>query len=100
MAKLSCLVLLHAAQMPSCKACKWAESACQPWGLMALYMQAMAVRGEEQEALQQGQSLDSARKFSGHQIVELDEGGMSELASACKAAALEGLFLTAMKISK
>lgn len=83
-----------------CLACKWAESACQPWVLMALYMQAMAVRGEEQEALQQEQSLDSARKFSGHQIVELDESGMSELASACKAAGLERLFLTAMKISK
>ena len=98
--KISCIVLLHAAQMPSCKACKCAESACQLWVLMVLYVQAMAVRGEEQEALQQGQSLDSVRKFSGHQIVELDEGGMSELASACKAAGLERLFLTAMKISK
>lgn len=68
--------------------------------LRQLRWKAMAVRGEEQEALQQGQSLDSVRKFSGHQIVELDEGGMSELASACKAAGLERLFLTAMKISK
>ena len=65
-------------------------------------MQAMAVRGEEQEQepLQPGLTLDSARKFAGHQIVELDEGGMSDLASACKAAGLEHLFLTAMKISK
>ncbi len=60
----------------------------------------MAVRGEEQELLKEGQNLDSARKFFGHQIVELDEGGMSELASACKAAGLERLFLTAMKITK
>lgn len=64
------------------------------------HVQAMAVRGEEQEALKEGQNVDSARKFSGHQIVELDEGGMSELATACKAAGLERLFLTAMKISK
>lgn len=64
------------------------------------HVQAMAVRGEEQEPLNEGHTVDSARKFSGHQIVELDEGGMSELATACKAAGLERLFLTAMKISK
>lgn len=60
----------------------------------------MAVRGEEQHTLQEGQSVDSARQFQSSQITELDEGGMSELASACKAANLEQLFLTAMKINK
>ena len=60
----------------------------------------MAVRGEEQVALKEGQSLASARQLSSCQITELDEGGMSELASACKAAGLEQLFLTAMKITK
>lgn len=60
----------------------------------------MAVRGEEQLTVQEGQSIDSARQFQSHQITELDEGGMSELASACKAADLEQLFLTAMKITK
>lgn len=60
----------------------------------------MAVRGEEQIPLQEGQKLDSARRFSSHQITELDEGGMSELASICKTAELEQLFLTAMKITK
>lgn len=60
----------------------------------------MAVRGEEQLPLQEGQSLDSARQFQSLHITEMDEGGMSELASACKAADLEQLFLTAMKITK
>lgn len=60
----------------------------------------MAVRGEEQHTLQEGWGLDSARQFQSSQITELDEGGMSELASACKAADLEQLFLTAMKINK
>ena len=58
------------------------------------------MRGEEQLPLQDGQSLDSARRFQSCQITEMDEGGMSELASACKAADLEQLFLTAMKITK
>ena len=60
----------------------------------------MAVRGEEQLSLREGQSLNAARQFQSQQIIELDEGGMSELASACKAADLEQLFLTAMKITK
>lgn len=60
----------------------------------------MAVRGEEQASLKEGQTLDSGRQFSSQQIIELDEGGMSELASACKAVGLEQLFLTAMKINK
>lgn len=68
--------------------------------LTSTVLQAMAVRGEEQLTLQEGQSLDSARQFQSQQITELDEGGMSELASACKAADLEQLFLTAMKITK
>ena len=63
-------------------------------------IQAMAVRGEEQELIKTGESVDSTRKFSGHQIIELDESGMSELASACKDVGLESLFLTAMKITK
>lgn len=76
---------------------------CMHCGLESIYctvFQAMAVRGEEQILLKEGQTLDAARQFSSHQIVELDEGGMSELASACKVANLEDLFLTAMKISK
>lgn len=60
----------------------------------------MAVRGEEQHTLQEGQSVDAARQFQSSQITELDEGCMSELASACKAANLEQLFLTTMKINK
>ncbi|KAL3130259.1 hypothetical protein ABBQ38_008092 [Trebouxia sp. C0009 RCD-2024] len=68
--------------------------------LRELRWKAMAVRGEEQIPLQEGQKLDSARRFSSHQITELDEGGMSELASICKTAELEQLFLTAMKITK
>ena len=60
----------------------------------------MAVRGEEQAPLQEGQALDSGRQFASQHIIELYEGGMSELASACKAAGLEQLFLTAMKITK
>lgn len=60
----------------------------------------MAVRGEEQLPLQEGECLDSARRFSSRHITELDEGGMSELASICKTADLEQLFLTAMKITK
>ena len=60
----------------------------------------MAVRGEEQESLASEQGLDAARKFTENQIIELDENSMSELASACKAAGLEQLFLSAMKISK
>lgn len=63
-------------------------------------VQAMAVRGEETEAFDKGKDLDGSRKFQSKQILELDEGGMSELASACKAAGLEQLFLTAMKINK
>ena len=62
--------------------------------------QAMAVRGEEVEALREGKDVDASRKFPNRQIVELDEGGMSELATACKSVGLEELFLTAMKISK
>lgn len=68
--------------------------------LRQLRWKAMAVRGEEQEDLKGEKSIDSARKFSGNQIIELDENSMSELASACKSAGLEQLFLSAMKISK
>ena len=63
-------------------------------------MQAMAVRGEEQEDLKGEKNVDLARKFSSNQIIELDENSMSELASACKSAGVEQLFLSAMKISK
>ena len=63
-------------------------------------VQAMAVRAEEQEKLASEQGLDAARKFAEKHITELDESSMSELASACKAAGLEQLFLSAMKISK
>lgn len=62
--------------------------------------QAMAVRGEEAEPFAQGKDLDGSRKLKCNQILELDEGGMSELASACKSAGMEELFLTAMKITK
>ena len=68
-------------------------------GTMTPVLQAMAVRGEEHSLLKEA-SLDSARQFAMHHIIELDEGGMSELASACKAVGLEDLFLTAIKIAK
>lgn len=60
----------------------------------------MAVRGEEAEQLAEGKDLDGSRKVKSSQILELSEDGMSELASACKTAGLEELFLTAMKIVK
>lgn len=63
-------------------------------------LQAMAVRGEEAEPFVAGKDLNGSRKFATKQILELDEGGMSELATACRTAGLEQLFLTAMKITK
>ena len=60
----------------------------------------MAVRGEETQSIEKGEDVEASRRFHSKQIIELDEGGMSELATACKTVGLEQLFLTAMKIAK
>lgn len=64
--------------------------------LQGLRWQALQQRGEESE---QGEDEESVRRFP-IGIKELPEGGMSELASYCRSADLEPLFLTALKIER
>lgn len=46
------------------------------------------------------QSLEGARLFKGALAELPEEGGMAQLAAGCRAAGLEQLYLTALKISK
>eukprot|EP00899_Mesostigma_viride_P019649 jgi/Mesvir1/27686/Mv07405-RA.2 len=72
--------------------------------LHSLRWKAMAVRGESSESGRDGQTVDDLRRLRGTQsqrsITELLENGMSELATMCRDAGLESLFLTAMKIQR
>ncbi|KAL2609848.1 hypothetical protein R1flu_028421 [Riccia fluitans] len=67
--------------------------------IQRLRWQAMQIRGQEVENLEEGQELDALRRFPVG-IRELPESGMSELAANCRLVNLEPLFLTALKISK
>ncbi|GAQ82092.1 hypothetical protein KFL_001000140 [Klebsormidium nitens] len=64
--------------------------------LQHLRWQALQQRGQESE---QGKDIECIRRFP-IGIKELPEGGMSELASYCRSANLESLFLTALKIER
>ncbi|BBN20093.1 hypothetical protein MPTK1_8g16380 [Marchantia polymorpha subsp. ruderalis] len=64
-----------------------------------LRWQHLQIRGQEVEALTEGQDLDSCRRFP-LGVKELPESGMSELAERCREANLEQLYLTAFKISR
>ncbi|GMF19211.1 unnamed protein product [Phytophthora lilii] len=64
--------------------------------LQHLRWKQITVRGEQTEEVSFG-SLESLRRLP-HGFHEFPENGMSELAAACRAAGLEDLFLTTMKI--
>ncbi|KAL7540571.1 hypothetical protein ACHAXR_012541 [Thalassiosira sp. AJA248-18] len=61
--------------------------------------QQLQVRGEDQLTIPEGESLDSYRQLP-LKFVELGEDDMSLLASNCRDAGLENLFLTCMKINE
>ncbi|ETL78162.1 hypothetical protein L917_20964 [Phytophthora nicotianae] len=67
--------------------------------LQHLRWKQITVRGEQTEELQEGCSgdIDSLRRLS-RSFHEFPENGMSDLATACRDAGLEELFLTTMKI--
>lgn len=65
--------------------------------LRRLRWQAMAVRGEEDEAHACPQALEAARRLP-LGIRELGEEEMGRLAAACREAGLEQLFLSALKL--
>ena len=60
--------------------------------------QQLQVRGEEQVVIPEGESLDSHRQLA-LKFEELGEDDMSLLASNCREAGLEKLFLTCLKIN-
>lgn len=60
--------------------------------------QHLSIRAEEQKEIQEGDTLDSHRQLP-IKFKELGEDGMSLLASNCREAGLERLFLTCMKIN-
>ena len=60
--------------------------------------QNLQVRGEEKLAIREGEDMESHRKLP-LQFEEIGEDGMSLLASKCREAKMEHLFLTCMKIS-
>ena len=63
-------------------------------------LQAMAVRGSEEEVVSELNGVAAARCFPGSRFQELPETGMSDLAAACRGAGMEDLFLAALKIVK
>ncbi|KAG2766673.1 hypothetical protein PC129_g37 [Phytophthora cactorum] len=67
--------------------------------LQHLRWKQITVRGEQTEELTEGSSgdIDSLRRLP-HSFYEFPENGMSDLATACRDAGLEELFLTTMKI--
>lgn len=65
--------------------------------LRRLRWQAMAVRGGEDEPAGSPQELDAARRLT-LGVQELGEEEMGRLAEASRAAGLEPLFLTALKL--
>jgi hypothetical protein len=67
--------------------------------LQRLRWQALQMRGEEKDEGKEADDIDTLRRFPVG-IQELCEGSMSELASYCRAAKLESLFLTALKIDR
>jgi hypothetical protein len=67
--------------------------------LQRLRWQALQMRGEEKDEGKEADDIDTLRRFPVG-IQELSEGSMSELASCCRAAKLESLFLTALKIDR
>ncbi len=64
-------------------------------------MQAMAVRGREEDApVASAGEARAARRFS-CPLAELpEEGGMAQLAAGCRRAGADELFLAALKIAK
>ena len=76
------------------------ESNCQQFvdEIKRWRWQQLQVRGEEQVRISHGDSLEAHRKLSSD-FEELGEDEMSKLAQNCRAAGLEGLFLTCMKIN-
>ncbi|XP_020519812.1 RWD domain-containing protein 2A isoform X2 [Amborella trichopoda] len=68
--------------------------------VQCLRWQAMSVRAEEEKEVPSSSTLESSRRFP-IVVKELeDHGGMSELGRYCKEANLEGLFLSALKITR
>ncbi|KAI3430370.1 hypothetical protein D9Q98_004965 [Chlorella vulgaris] len=65
--------------------------------LRALRWQAMAVRGQQDEAVGSQQELEAGRQLP-RGVHELGEEDMGRLASACRESGLEPLFLTALKL--
>ena len=59
-----------------------------------------ACRCEQQIPVPEGAQLRDNLCIKHEGIIELDEGGMSELSLACLEAGLEDMFLTALKIQK
>ncbi|EFJ06957.1 hypothetical protein SELMODRAFT_448622 [Selaginella moellendorffii] len=63
-----------------------------------LRWQAMNLRALEEEQCPAGRNIDELRRFKTTQIEELGETDMSKLAALCREAALEHMFLSALKI--
>ena len=75
------------------------ESHCQEYvsRLQHLRWKQMVVRGEQVEEINESQSIDTLRKIP-LAFREFPTDGMSELATACREADVEDLFLATMKI--
>ncbi|XP_031488969.1 uncharacterized protein LOC116256695 isoform X2 [Nymphaea colorata] len=68
--------------------------------IQSLHWQAMCVRAEEEEEVQNSSEIENFRCLP-HEVQELEElGGMSELGRRSKEANLEHLFLSSLKISR
>ncbi|KAF3773079.1 hypothetical protein EJ110_NYTH54443 [Nymphaea thermarum] len=68
--------------------------------IQSLHWQAMCVRAEEEEEVQNSSEIENFRRLP-HEVQELEElGGMSELGRRSKEANLEHLFLSSLKISR
>ncbi|KAL4199825.1 hypothetical protein AMTRI_Chr03g53230 [Amborella trichopoda] len=73
--------------------------------VQCLRWQAMSVRAEEEKEVPSSSTLESSRRFPIEKILAVvkeleDHGGMSELGRYCKEANLEGLFWSALKITR